>query len=62
LIEVLKITSRKNVRKKDRKSEIDRSSKPIAINKRLDAKKYVGKVKFPMDGLVYQQQIRSEWE
>ncbi len=33
------------------------SKKPKGIN----LKKYFGKVKFKMDGLEYQKQIRNEW-
>jgi len=29
--------------------------------KGFDAKKYAGKIKFPMDGLTYQKMVRDEW-
>lgn len=32
-----------------------------ATRKGLDAKKYEGKIKFPVDGLTYQKQVRDEW-
>jgi hypothetical protein len=33
-----------------------------ATRKGFDAKKYAGKIKFPVDGLTYQKQVRDEWE
>lgn len=33
-----------------------------AVRKGFDAKKYAGKIKFPVDGLTYQKQVRDEWE
>ena len=33
-----------------------------ATQKGFDAKKYEGKIKFPVDGLTYQKQVRDEWE
>ena len=32
-----------------------------ATRKGFDAKKYAGKIKFPIDGLTYQKQVRDEW-
>ena len=36
-------------------------AKDRATRKGFDAKKYAGKIKFPVDGLTYQKQVRDEW-
>lgn len=36
--------------------------KDRATRKGFDAKKYAGKIEFPVDGLTYQKQVRDEWE
>jgi hypothetical protein len=47
-------------------SAIQDAMKAIAeersTRKGFDAKKYAGKIKFPVDGLTYQKQVRDEWE
>jgi len=44
------------------RKELDEALAKISKKpKGIDLKKYFGKVKFKMDGLEYQKQIRNEW-
>jgi hypothetical protein len=38
------------------------ASQSKKAKKRFDPKKYAGKIKFPVDGLTYQKQVRDEWK
>jgi hypothetical protein len=38
------------------------ANQPKKAQKGFDPSKYAGKIKFPVDGLTYQKQIRDEWE
>ncbi|KAB7727642.1 hypothetical protein F5984_21490 [Rudanella paleaurantiibacter] len=38
------------------------ASQPKKARKGFDPKKYAGKIKFPVDGLTYQKQMRDEWQ
>jgi hypothetical protein len=38
------------------------ASQPNKARKGFDPKKYAGKIKFPVDGLTYQKQVRDEWQ
>jgi hypothetical protein len=38
------------------------ANQPKKPQKGFDPSKYAGKIKFPIDGLTYQKQVRDEWE
>lgn len=44
------------------KDNVDRKLEALKSNrKRIDLSKYAGKVKFDIDPLEYQKQVRDEW-
>ena len=38
------------------------ANQPKNARKGFDPEKYAGKIKFPVDGLTYQKQVRDEWQ
>ncbi|HEV7378408.1 MAG TPA: hypothetical protein VGN64_01330 [Dyadobacter sp.] len=56
------ITIKKDAPASEIKKAMETLAEERAKRKGFDAKKYAGKIKFPIDGLTYQKQIRNEWE
>jgi hypothetical protein len=56
------VTIKKDAPASEIKKAMEAIAEERATRKGFDAKKYAGKIKFPVDGLTYQKQIRSEWE
>ncbi len=50
------------ITKKTTKEQITKFLNKIKIGKSLDAKKYCGALKWEVDGLAYQKQLRNEWD
>jgi len=46
---------------KTTKEQISKFFNKLKIGKSLDAKKYCGALKWDVDGLKYQKQVRDEW-
>jgi hypothetical protein len=44
------------------KKALDEALKKIKHTKKLDAKRYLGKVKWGEDALEYQKRLRDEWD
>ena len=49
------------ITKKTTKEQIAKFLNKLKIGKSLDAKKYCGALKWDIDGLEYQKQMRNEW-
>ena len=49
------------ITKKTTKEQITRLLNKIKIGKSFDAKKYCGALKWEVDGLEFQKQLRDEW-
>ena len=43
-------------------AQINATLKKLKSGKSFDAKKHCGKVKWDVDGLTYQKDIRNEWD
>ncbi len=43
-------------------SQINETLKKLRSGKPFDAKKHCGKVKWDIDGLTYQKDLRNEWD
>lgn len=56
------VTIKKDAPASEIKKAMEAIAEERANRKGFDAKKYAGKISFPVDGLTYQKQIRSEWE
>ena len=50
------------ITKKTGLAKVNATLKMLKPGKQFDAKKHCGKVKWDIDGLSYQKNIRSEWD
>lgn len=50
------------INKKTARSVIDAALVKLQPGKRFNAKKHCGKVKFGVDSVKYQKQLRDEWD
>ena len=42
-------------------AQIDKALKKLKLGKQFNAKKHCGKVKWDVDGITYQKNLRDEW-
>ena len=49
------------ITKKTTKEQIAKFLNKLKIGKSMNAKKYCGAIKWDIDGLEYQKQLRDEW-
>jgi hypothetical protein len=50
------------IRKKLGKEKLNEVLRKIKHSKKLNAKRHLGKVKWDVDALEYQQKLRNEWD